>query len=57
MECFFCKLPLTSDDFKNDRIEETKSFIVHKTCVEDFEDRAEKHEIWKRRKIAEALEY
>lgn len=34
-ECFFCKLPLTSDDFKLDRVEveETKNFIAHSDCV------------------------
>lgn len=33
-ECFFCKKPFTSDDFKLDKIEKTKSFIAHKVCVD-----------------------
>lgn len=34
-ECFFCKKPLTSDDFKLDKIEKTKNFIAHRTCVDE----------------------
>jgi len=33
-ECFFCKKPLTSDDFKLDKIEKTKNFIAHRICVD-----------------------
>lgn len=33
--CFFCDGPLTSDDFKLDRIEEVKNFIAHRKCVDD----------------------
>jgi hypothetical protein len=33
-ECFFCKLPLTSDDFKEDKIIKTKNFIAHTLCAD-----------------------
>lgn len=33
-ECFFCKEPLTSDDYKEDKVEVTASYIAHKKCVD-----------------------
>lgn len=33
MNCYFCKEPLTSDDYKEDRIEKTKHFVAHSTCI------------------------
>lgn len=35
-ECFFCKEPLTSDDFKLDRIRKTKNYIAHSACVRNI---------------------
>jgi hypothetical protein len=34
MTCYFCQEPLTSDDYKCDRIEKTEHFIAHRTCVD-----------------------
>lgn len=35
-ECYICKMPFTSDDYKCDRIETTKSgkYSAHRECVD-----------------------
>ena len=39
MNCYLCKEPLTSDDFKLDKVEEVANLFVHKDCFEKAQEK------------------